>query len=217
MRRSALIVLAAAAGIVALILVAAAIAIATVDLHTLIGPVQARVKSSTGRDLAINGPIDLKLSLEPKIVLADVTFSNATGSKMPDMVRAKRVDVQVALLPLLSRRFEVVELTLTDPVIVLETDAQGRANWDFGNPSSTSSAAPATSSTAMGAFGVGTFTVDNGTVTYVDGASGKTTRVTIDYLAVHTRRGDAPVEAEFRGKIDNVSLTLTGNFGSIDA
>ena len=117
MRRTALIVLAAAGGVIALILIAAAIAVATVDLHTLIGPVQASIKSSTGRDLAINGAIDLKLSLEPKIVLADVTFSNAAGSKVADMVRAKRVDVQVALLPLLSRRFEVVELTLTDPVI----------------------------------------------------------------------------------------------------
>ena len=219
MRRTALIVLAAAGGVIALILIAAAIAVATVDLHTLIGPVQASIKSSTGRDLAINGAIDLKLSLEPKIVLADVTFSNAAGSKVADMVRAKRVDVQVALLPLLSRRFEVVELTLTDPVIALETDAQGRANWDFGPPSSTPSATPTTvaPSAAAGAFGVGNFTVDNGTVMYVDGVSGKTTRVIIDHLAVHARRGDAPVQAEFRGKVDEVSLTLTGNFGPIDA
>src|SRR5205823_6752526 len=141
------------------------------------------------------------------------------GSKVADMVRAKRVDVQVALLPLLSRRFEVVELTLTDPVIALETDAQGRANWDFGPPSSTPSATPTTvaPSAAAGAFGVGNFTVDNGTVMYVDGVSGKTTRVIIDHLAVHARRGDAPVQAEFRGKVDEVSLTLTGNFGPIDA
>jgi uncharacterized protein involved in outer membrane biogenesis len=219
MRRTALIVLAAAAGLVALILVAVAIAVATVDLHTLIGPVQARVKSSTGRDLAINGPIDLKLSLEPKIVLADVTFSNAPGSKIHDMVRAKRVDVQVALLPLLSRRFEVVELTLIDPVIVLETDAQGRANWDFGSPSTVSAVTPPApaASAAMSAFGLGNFSVDNGTLMYADGASGKTTRVIIDHLAVHARRGDAPVEAEFRGKIDDFALTLTGNLGPIDA
>src|SRR6266513_1194566 len=136
MRRAAL------GGVIALILIAAAISVATIDLHTLIGPVQARVKSSTGRDLTINGPIDLKLSLEPKILLADVTFSNAAGSKVADMVRAKRVEVQVALLPLLSRRFEVVELTLTDPVIVLETDSKGRANWDFESTSTATAATP---------------------------------------------------------------------------
>src|SRR2546421_7996074 len=110
MRRTALIILAVAGGITALVLIAVAIAVATVDLHTLIGPVQARVKAATGRDLAINGPIDLKLSLEPKVVFSDVTFSNAAGSKVADMVRAKRIEAQVALLPLLSRRFEVVEV-----------------------------------------------------------------------------------------------------------
>src|SRR5437773_2777075 len=135
------------------------------------------------------------------------------------MVRAKRVEVQVALLPLLSRRFEVVEFTLTNPVIVLETDAKGRANWDFESPSTATAATPPmpAPAAAMSAFGLGNFSVDNGTLMYVDGASGKTTRVIIDRLAVHARRGDAPVEAEFRGKIDDFALTLTGNFGPIDA
>jgi hypothetical protein len=72
-------------------------------------------------------------------------------------------------------------------------------------------------SAAIGAFGLGNFSVDNGTLMYADGASGKTTRVIIDHLAVHARRGDAPVEAEFRGKIDDFALTLTGNLGPIDA
>jgi hypothetical protein len=49
MRRAALIVLGVAAGITALILVAVAIAVATVDPRTLVGPVQARVKAMTGR------------------------------------------------------------------------------------------------------------------------------------------------------------------------
>src|SRR5690242_8537600 len=113
MRRTAFIILAVAGGVTALVLIGAAIAVATVDLHTLVGPVQTRIKSATGRDLAINGPIDLKLSLEPKIVFNDVTFGNAAGSTIAEMVRAKRIEAQVALLPLLSRRFEVVEVALT--------------------------------------------------------------------------------------------------------
>ncbi|HEY2818470.1 MAG TPA: AsmA family protein [Casimicrobiaceae bacterium] len=219
MRRTALIILAVAGGLTVLILAAVAIAVATVDLHAVIGPVQARVKAATGRDLAINGPIDLKLSLEPKVVFSDVTFSNVAGSKIADMVRAKRIEAQVRLLPLLSRRFEVVEVTLTDPVIVLETDAQGHANWDFGPRSGAAAATPAsaTSTAAAGAFGVGNFAIDNGTVMYVDGASGKTTRVVIDHLAIQARNGDAPVRAEFRGKVGDIALSLTGNLGPLDA
>lgn len=216
MRRTVLIVLAAAAGLTALVVVAAAIAIKTVDLHTVIGPIQARVKAITGRDLAINGPIDVKVSLEPKIMPSDVAFGNAPGSKTSDMVRIKRLDVQVALLPLLSRRFEVVEIALTDPVIVLETDAQGNANWDFGTPSTTT-ASTAANNPAATALAVGNVSIDNGTLTYVDGTTGKTTRVVIDRLLIRTRRGDGPVEAEFRGKIDDVAVALSGNLGPLDA
>ena len=220
MRRTAFIILAVAGGVTALVLIAAAIAVATVDLHTLIGPVQARVKAATGRDLAINGPIDLKVSLEPTIIFNDVTFGNAADSKIADMIRAKRIEAQVRLLPLLSRRFEVVEIALTDPVIVLETDAQGHANWDFASRSGAAAGttpAAAAPTAAAGAFGVGNFSVDNGTLMYVDGASGKTTRVVIDHLAIRARRGDAPVHAEFRGKIGDVALALDGNLGPLDA
>src|SRR4030095_2767683 len=129
MRRTVFIVLAAAGTLCVALLVAAALAVATVDLRTLVGPVQARVKAATGRERSIAGPIVLKLSLEPKIVLNDVAFANAPWSETKDMVRAGRVEAQVALLPLIQRRFEVIEVTLTDPVVSLETDAQGRATW----------------------------------------------------------------------------------------
>jgi uncharacterized protein involved in outer membrane biogenesis len=220
MRRIALIVLACAAGITALILVAAAIAVKTVDLRTLIAPVQARVKAEIGRDLAVAGPIDLEWSLVPKIVVSDVTLSNAPWSKTPEMIRAKRVEARVALLPLLSRRFEVVELTLSDPVIMLETDGKGHTNWDFGaTPAMPASVPAATASVAASAnaFGIANLAIDRGIVTYLDGATGKATRVAIERLQVRARSGNAPVEAEFRGTVDDVALAFTGNLGPLDA
>jgi AsmA family protein len=218
MRRTALIVLAAAGGVCILLLIAAAVVVATVDLRTIVGPVQARVKAATGRELVIAGPIDLRLSLEPKIVLNDVTFGNASWGATKDMVRARRVEAQVALLPLIERRFELVELTWTDPVIALETDAQGRGNWEFdGAAASPSSSAASTGAAAAGVLGIGTVVVDNGALTYRDGASGKITRIAIERLIVRTRGGDAPVDAEFRGKVDDVALAFTGNLGPLDA
>ena len=48
------------------------------------------------------------------------------------LASAQRLELQIALIPLLSRRFEVIELTLVDPVIALETDSAGRGNWEIG-------------------------------------------------------------------------------------
>src|SRR6476469_5248848 len=106
MRRTALLILGAAGGLVALLLI----------------------------------PVDISVSLEPKIVLPDVSFGNAPWSKTPQMLTAKRVEAQIALLPLLSRRFEVIEFVLIEPVITLETDAGGRGNWEFAT--ATAPAAP---------------------------------------------------------------------------
>src|SRR6185295_19503042 len=99
-----LVILAFAGGLVALLVIAVAIAIATVDVRTFAAPVQARVKADTGRELSFGGPLELKLSLEPRLVASDVSLANAPWGQAPQMITAKRGEVQVALLPLLSRR-----------------------------------------------------------------------------------------------------------------
>lgn len=218
MRKAVFWILGIAGGLTGLILLAIAIAVATVDPKALVGPVQARVKAETGRDLVFAGPIDLKLSLEPKLVASDVTLGNASWGSSAPMVKAKRVEVQVALLPLLQKRFEVIEVALVEPLIALETDPQGRANWDFSAPSATpASAAVPTPASAAAVIAVGNIAIRDGTLTYRDGATGKTTDVAIERLVIRSRKIDAPVEAEFKGRIDDVAVAVSGNLGPLDA
>ena len=135
------------AGIVAVVVVTAigvVVLVSTVDLDALIGPVKDRVKAATGRDLTVNGGARVALSLEPKVVLRDVALSNAPWGTAKTMLSAERAEVELALLPLLSRRFEIKEVTLVAPVIALETSATGQKNWEIG-----SAAPPAPGSTAL--------------------------------------------------------------------
>jgi len=195
MRRTVLIILGFAGGLVALLGIAVAIAVATVDVRTFVAPVQARVKADTGRDLTFGGPLELKLSLEPRLVASDVSFGNAPWGQAPQMIRAKRLEVQVALLPLLSRRFQVVELALIEPVIALETDAQGHGNWDVGGQATATAPTPSAAEVAgAGAVAFANVAIEGGTLTYRDGVTGKVTNVTIDRLVVHSRTGSAPVK-----------------------
>jgi uncharacterized protein involved in outer membrane biogenesis len=222
MRRTALLLLAAAGGLCLLVLIAVAIAVATVDLRTLVDPVLAQLRSATGREIALGGPIDLELSLEPRIVLNDVSFGNPAWATGKDMARARRVEARVALLPLLRRRFEVVELALTEPQLVLETDAQGRGNWEFGGASAAPSAPSAPSAgsarpAAAALLAVGTITVEDGTVSYRATAGAKATQIVIEHLRVRTRSGAAPVDAEFRGRINDVALAFSASVGPLDA
>ena len=217
MRRTALIALAVAGGLIALVVIAVAIAVATVDVHTLLGPLQARIKSDTGRDLVFAGPVDLKLSLQPTLVASDVRLSNAPWGRAPQMLRAQRIDLQVALLPLLQRRFELTELALIEPQIALETDAKGRGNWELATPAASPAPPSAGEAAGLGAFALANMSIQNGSLAFHNGATGKTTQVAIERFAVHTGSGNSPVAAELKGKVGDVALALTGTLGSLDA
>ena len=216
MRRTLLIVLAASSGLVLLLLVGIAIALWRIDPNDFVGPIQARITQVTGRAATINGGIDLQVSLTPRLVVHDLALANIAWGRAPSMVAVKQLDFEVALLPLLHQRLDVIRVGLTDPSIALETDGQGHANWDFGRTAA--GAAPAASATGLPAqFGIGNIVVTNGTLTYHDGKSGTVTNVAIDSLALSARDAQSPVEAEFHGKIDEVAVALTGQLGPFES
>ena len=211
--RVGLTILGIAGGIVLLVLLGVAIAVWTVDPNQFIGPIQARIKSATGRDVKIGGGIELNLGLTPKLVANDVRFGNAPWAKGPDMISAKAVEAQVALLPLLRREFDLVRLNLVDPVIALETNPQGQGNWELAQPKSGTGKAKSDASTEM--FAIGDLAITHGTLTYRDGATGSETHVVIETLTLQARDAQSAVNAEFRGTIDGIAVALTGNLGPL--
>jgi uncharacterized protein involved in outer membrane biogenesis len=212
-------ILAIAGGLVLLLLIGVAIAVWTVDVNQFVGPVQAKVKAATGREVAIGGGVKLSLGLEPKVVFDDVRFGNASWAKDKELASVKRVEADVALFPLLRRRFEVIRLTLVEPNISLETGRDGKANWDLGTggPSAPPGAVGAGAASVLASFGIGQVEIEKGTVTYRDDASGNVTRIVIDRFAAQARTPASPINAEFKGSVNDVPISLTGNLGPLDA
>lgn len=108
------------------------------------------VRQATGRELTIAGPIRLAWSLAPTVEAKDVSLSNPPGFSRPDMAHIDRVQAQVALLPLLSRRVEIRHVQLAGPDVLLERDAQGHPNWVFNPPAPTPGPAPEQASPSGG-------------------------------------------------------------------
>jgi AsmA family protein len=211
-------ILAGIGGLLLLLLLAVAVAISTVDVKNFIGPIQKRVKDATGRDLTVGGAVDLKFSLEPKLVAENVALSNPSWAKSPQMLIAKRVEVQFALLPLLRREFEIRSFALIEPKIALETDGKGAGNWEFGSaPAGAPAGAPAEGTAVMGGLFIGDVSISNGVLTYRDGESGKLTTVAIADLALTARDAQSAVSAQFRGSVDDVSLAFEGDLGPLSS
>jgi AsmA protein len=131
------------------VIAAGGIYIATFNANTLKPRIEAAVKRATGRDLALNGPIHLALSLEPIVSAQDVAFANIAGGSQPEMATVQHLQVQVALLPLLSHRVVIRGITLVHPNILLERNAAGTGNWVLG-PEAPATPLPQSASSSHG-------------------------------------------------------------------
>lgn len=112
----------------ALVTVGTVILLPQEQYKSLIG---STVKSATGRDLVIDGDLGVRLGSSFKVVASGIRFSNPQWSSRPEMFACDRVEVEVVLLPLFKGVLDV-RLLLQSPDLLLETDAEGRANWQMG-------------------------------------------------------------------------------------
>ena len=65
------------------------------DWNWLREPIARRISSSTGRSFAINGNLDVQLSMHPRIVANDIALGNAEWAREPRMAEIKRLDFRI--------------------------------------------------------------------------------------------------------------------------
>jgi AsmA protein len=90
-----------------------------------------QVKANTGRTLTINGGSRFLLYPSIGVSLGDVRLSEPPAMGGAAMLEAQRIDVSVALMPLLSQEVHVEHIGLVSPVIRLRIDKKGLENWSF--------------------------------------------------------------------------------------
>jgi AsmA family len=88
-----------------------------IDLDWYRGTITAELRRTTGQPVAIAGPLDLSLLPTPRLSAAAISIANPAGAALPDLLRATRVEAQLALAPLLAGKLVFRSLTLVDPVL----------------------------------------------------------------------------------------------------
>ncbi len=117
------------------------IVIAAIALPFLIDPndfkpeIAAVVKENTGRDLTIDGDIELSIFPWIGISTGKLVLSNAKGFTGKPFAEISESNVKVKLIPLLSKQIEVSRIVLKGLVLNLAKNKQGINNWDDLNHS----------------------------------------------------------------------------------
>jgi uncharacterized protein involved in outer membrane biogenesis len=219
MSRPFRIILITVAALLVLVAGAGAFLLSRFDPNAYKPQIIAAVRHATGRDLTLNGRISLKPSLWPTIQVADAAFSNPPGFSRPQMATLQGLQLQLALLPLLSSRFEIDRLVLIHPDILLETDGAGRMNWQLSPEVSPSAPAgtqePVKSGRTTTAVSIESIDIQDGTLAYRDGATGKVTTLGLSRFAATAASPDAPVHVDADASYNGNTFSLTADTGSL--
>lgn len=215
---------AALGGLVVLAGLAGTVAVLSFDPDAFKPRIIAAVREATGRELVLEGPIGVKLSLWPTIEAKQVALSNPPGFSRPYMATLGKLDLHLGLTGLLHRRIDVDRLDLVEPDILLETDAAGRPNWVFTRPPKPAvpDASPGAAAAASGeGASDGGLLVDvrgvritKGHVAFRDGTTGRVTDLALARLAITTKGMDSPVTLAAEGTLDGAPLRLSATTGS---
>lgn len=134
--------------------------------------IAARVTTATGRPVRIEGKLSLRLLPSPALAANGLVIGNPAGMD-GEFARVERLNLKLAVLPLLSGKLHLRSLELDHPTITLARAADGRPNWSFDKPARPETpparAETETSSTAQGGddnLPVGAVTIRDGIVRY---------------------------------------------------
>lgn len=191
--------------LVVLVIAALLIAPMVIPVDTYKKEILAQVEKATGRQARIDGEFGISLFPTVKFTAGKFSLANAKGGKASQMVTLEQLNVQVAVLPLISGNVVIDSFVLDKPVINLEVDAQGRPNWEFtpaagaAAPAKTESA-PAKAGDGSGGLGLaglqlGDVRLVDGRIAYSDAKTGVTQTVDAINMSVSLPSMTSPMAA----------------------
>jgi uncharacterized protein involved in outer membrane biogenesis len=173
------------------------------------------VKDATGRELTLEGDIDLKIGFSPALTVDNVRFENAQWGARPDLIRLKHFEVQVALIPLIRGNVKVRRLILDEPDILIETDKNGKSNLDFDLPEKAVDEVQKEEPSGLPVMTFNKLLIRNGLLTYTDGQTGKTSVVKLNTLKGNTKGIRESLEIELNGEYNNAPFEAEGTLGPL--
>lgn len=167
-----------------------------------------QVRTQTGRELVIDGPLKLDFFPGVSLVASDVQLSGPEDYSGPELFSAEEFRMSLSLLPLLSGNVETGEIGLDRAEINLYTDDSGTSSL----AGLTGGEAPADAEPGQTDVSTGEILLTGVRVNVTDVATDSRQVFVVERLRVDSFRYDQPVPFQFQGSlgeppvIDNIEL-----------
>jgi uncharacterized protein involved in outer membrane biogenesis len=176
--------------------------LATYDFNKFKPRIIQAVREAIGRELTLGGDLKVELGLSTGISIEDVSFQNAAWGSQAEMAGVKRLEVQVALLPLIRGRIEFERLILVEPNFLFEFNQSGESNLYFGGSGEPGGTLPALIFHEV--------EIEKGTFTYKDDELNKTLRLILDRLSFDSTANKKPSELAVKGTFNGRPFEIGG-------
>lgn len=192
-----------------------------VDVKKYKPVIEEKVGAVTGRSFSIGDEMDLSVFPWVGVKLTDIRLGNPNGFGQETMVGVKRFEVRLKVMPLLSKQIEVKTFVLDSPVIYLEKDKKGNANWQGIGKSRSAQEKPAEKPASksqglpIASLQVDRFSILNGQLKFLDQTSGVEKQISEFNLELTDISLDQPLTISFGALLDGKPLMLDGTIGPI--
>jgi uncharacterized protein involved in outer membrane biogenesis len=194
---------------------AAFVILSRIDFNRLKPILTQVVKEETGRDLEVRGAIDLKLGFRPCLVMDDISFHNPPWASRTEMVKVKRLEAEIMLVPLLRGEVHIMRLVLVEPDVLFETDQSGKWNFEFEKQEASPQNDVASQSFTLPRVAFRLLEVKKGKVSCRKGAKERVHSVAIGRFTAQSEGIESPVLLAFHGSYRGEPFELRGTVGSL--
>lgn len=202
-------------GIVLVLLVGAAFVVPSlVGTDQLTSFLTERLRTGTGYNVSIRGPVALSMVPSPTLSVGDIHVTAATPGGS-ELARAASIEVHVALMPLLTGNVEVTAVTVRDPVVSLDGPFRDvkPVPQSAPGPEAASVPVPPTPSGSKFSVAVRQIRVTNGSFAYHDGDR----TYQLDHVDLDLATGtDGAISGSADSGLNGDALHLQGRVGALD-
>ena len=166
-------------------------------------PVNRYVSEQLGRRFEITRRLSVSLGRTTTVRLDGLEFANPEWASEPYLIKAKAVEFDIGLWPLLSGRVVLPRVALFEPQTALQMEPDGRKSWVLARDTTS----------ARGAPDIGVVTVDKGVLKYRAAQYGAD--ITAQFSLEPDDGKRLPLRFEASGKWRDAAFSANGRTGSV--
>ncbi len=173
---------------------------------------EARFEAATGRKMKLTGSVHATIWPQLGVRTGPVEIANADWSKDGPMLSAKGLQIGVDPGALIGGAIRLSKVAVLSPNILLERRDDGTGNWELAPPEVATSAEPASPGDGGGmtTFSLDKGVISDGSVTWIDHASGQRLALTGVDASLAFPSFAGPASLELTGQVNGGALKVNG-------